>query len=72
MGLPRQFFRFMAVGATGTAVQYISLWVGTAVLFAGAAICSAIGYILGSGVNYVLNNVLVELIDYKWNETDEL
>jgi putative flippase GtrA len=55
MSLHRQFLRFMAVGATGTTVQYIVLWLGTALLFAPAAICSAIGYVLGSVVNYVLN-----------------
>jgi putative flippase GtrA len=47
----------MAVGATGTTVQYIALWFGTAVLFTRAAICSAVGYILGSVVNYILNYI---------------
>jgi putative flippase GtrA len=55
--LIRQFLRFMAVGATGTAVQYVVLWFGTSVLFAKAAICSAAGYILGSVVNYLLNYI---------------
>lgn len=55
MGLPRQFLRFMAVGATGTAIQYVVLWIGTAFIYAPAAICSAVGYIFGSVVNYLLN-----------------
>ncbi len=55
MSLHRQFLRFMAVGATGTTVQYVVLWIGTALLAAPAAICSAIGYVLGSVVNYLLN-----------------
>ena len=51
-----QFLRFAAVGISGTAVQYATLWTGCdhfQVLSAQSA--SAIGYILGSIVNYVLN-----------------
>lgn len=54
-----QFLRFAAVGLSGTAVQYLSLWIGCdqfAVLSAQSA--SALGYILGSVVNYVLNYFL--------------
>lgn len=55
----RQFIRFAAVGLSGTAVQYGTLALGTA--FYGnqvAVMASAIGYILGSLVNYVLNYFL--------------
>jgi len=51
-----QFLRFAAVGLSGTLVQYLTLWIGhgyLAVLSAQAA--SAIGYMLGSLVNYALN-----------------
>jgi putative flippase GtrA len=55
MSLPRQFLRFAAVGACGTLVQYTTLEVGTEWLAIQAAWASAIGYVLGSVVNYVLN-----------------
>jgi len=54
-----QFMRFAAVGLSGTAVQYLTLWTGCdhfAVLSAQSA--SALGYMLGSVVNYVLNYFL--------------
>lgn len=51
----RRFLRFAAVGATGTAVQYLVLWTGVEMLSAAAAISSAAGYVLGSVVNYLLN-----------------
>ena len=54
--LLHQFLRFAAVGLSGTGVQYLTLWMGhgvSALLSAQSA--SAIGYILGSLVNYVLN-----------------
>jgi putative flippase GtrA len=53
--LARQFVRFATVGATGTAVQYVVLWVGVERLGWPAAISSAAGYALGSIVNYLLN-----------------
>lgn len=55
----RQFIHFAAVGLSGTAVQYGTLALGTT--FYGdevAVVASAIGYILGSVVNYVLNYFL--------------
>ena len=55
MSLPRQFLRFAAVGATGTAVQYTTLWIGVEFFATSAVIASAIGYVLGSVVNYLLN-----------------
>ena len=55
MSLPRQFLRFAAVGACGTLVQYATLEVGTGRLGIQAAWASAIGYLLGSVVNYLLN-----------------
>ncbi|WP_229205812.1 GtrA family protein [Duganella sp. Leaf126] len=50
-----QFLRFTLVGASGTAVQYLSLWIGVERFGADAAIASGTGYVLGSVVNYVLN-----------------
>ena len=54
----RQFLRFAAVGASGTAVQYAVLWLGVEHFGAVAAVASAIGYLLGAVVNYVLNYFL--------------
>ena len=54
--LHHQFLRFAAVGASGTAVQYITLWSAVQCFGTGAAAAaSGIGYILGSVANYVLN-----------------
>lgn len=53
--LIRQFLHFMGVGAAGTAVQYCVLWLGTTLDLAPAALASAVGYLLGSVVNYLLN-----------------
>ena len=55
LALLRQFIRFAAVGLSGTAVQYLTLWLGTGFFFIPAAAASGLGYILGSLVNYVLN-----------------
>ena len=54
-GIPPQFFRFAAVGACGTLVQYGTLWSGVAFASMSAAMASGIGYLLGSLVNYWLN-----------------
>ena len=55
MSLSRQFIRFAAVGACGTLVQYCTLEVGTSWFFMLSAWASALGYMLGSVVNYILN-----------------
>ncbi len=55
MSVSRQFLRFAAVGASGTAVQYFVLWTGVEFAAASAVTASAIGYVLGSVVNYLLN-----------------
>jgi putative flippase GtrA len=55
MSTARQFVRFAAVGAVGTAVQYVTLWVGVEFLAWPAAVASMVGYALGSVVNYALN-----------------
>ena len=47
MSLSRQFLHFAAVGATGTAVQYLTLWLGVEWFSLGAVTASAIGYLLG-------------------------
>ncbi|WP_317205790.1 GtrA family protein [Janthinobacterium sp.] len=55
MSLQRQFLRFAAVGASGTAVQYSVLWLGVELLGVSAAAASGAGYMLGAVVNYILN-----------------
>lgn len=55
MFLSHQFLRFATVGAASTAVQYVILWAGVEIFTAPAAISSAVGYALGSVVNYLLN-----------------
>jgi putative flippase GtrA len=56
--LPTQFLRFAMVGATGTAVQYLVLWLGVERCGLGAAAASGAGYVLGALVNYALNYFL--------------
>ena len=51
----QQFLRFAVVGATGTAVQYAILWAGVNVFTCSAPASSAVGYIVGSIVNYSSN-----------------
>jgi len=53
-----QFIHFATVGLTGTLVQYLSLWIGVHYFLISAPIASAIGYIFGSVVNYLLNYFL--------------
>ena len=54
--LLQQFLRFAAVGLSGTLVQYLTLWTAHGYLnLLSAQSASAIGYLLGSLVNYVLN-----------------
>lgn len=55
MSMRRQFLHFAAVGLCGTAVQYVVLWAGVEHAGAPAAAASAVGYVLGSVVNYLLN-----------------
>ena len=55
MSLSRQFLHFAVVGACGTAVQYVILEIGVEMFDIPAALASAIGYICGSVVNYLLN-----------------
>lgn len=57
MNIQNQFFRFAAVGISGTTVQYIVLWLGVSAFSAPAALASAVGYVLGSLVNYFLNHL---------------
>ncbi len=51
----QQALRFLAVGASATAVQYAVLWLGVTHGLAPAAVSSAAGYLLGSLLNYLLN-----------------
>jgi putative flippase GtrA len=55
MSISRQFIRFAAVGACGTAVQYGVLHVGTTVYVFPAEWASALGYVCGAVCNYILN-----------------
>lgn len=59
----RQFIQFAAVGLSGTAVQYLSIQLAVMMQFSlasksPAVTGSAIGYLLGSVVNYILNYFL--------------
>lgn len=56
--LPTQFLRFAMVGATGTAVQYLVLWLGVERCGQDVAVASGTGYVLGTLVNYALNYFL--------------
>lgn len=56
----QQFLRFALVGLSGTGVQYLSIQIAVVTEFvvldkAPAVTGSAIGYLLGSLVNYILN-----------------
>lgn len=53
--LLHQFIHFAAVGLTGTLIQYATLWLGVEYFSLKAPTASAIGYILGSVINYLLN-----------------
>lgn len=53
--LSRQFLHFAAVGLVGTAVQYLTLWIGVEYWGWAAAVASALGYVLGALTNYALN-----------------
>ncbi|WP_373974401.1 GtrA family protein [Chitinibacter sp. SCUT-21] len=52
----KQFLTFALVGLCGTGIQYLVLWLGVAWRGDSAAVsASAIGYLLGSVANYLLN-----------------
>ncbi|QLI81978.1 GtrA family protein [Chitinibacter fontanus] len=52
----KQFLTFAAVGLCGTGIQYLVLWLGVTWHGNSAAVsASAIGYLLGSVANYLLN-----------------
>jgi putative flippase GtrA len=53
--LCRQFFQFAVVGASGTVIQYLTMWAGVSIFIISSVAASAIGYGLGSIVNYLLN-----------------
>lgn len=51
-----QLLRFGLVGLSGTFMQYLTLWIGHGYLAAmSAPAASALGYLLGTLVNYWLN-----------------
>jgi putative flippase GtrA len=47
--------RFAAVGAVGTAAQYLVLWFGVTAVALSATVASGAGFVLGAVVNYLLN-----------------
>ena len=54
--LIQQFLRFALVGLSGTSIQYLTLWIGHGSLdYMSAPSASALGYALGSLMNYFLN-----------------
>lgn len=57
VSLAVQFGRFLKVGALSTAVLYACLWLGVENFGLPAALASAIGFMLGTGVSYGLNSV---------------
>jgi len=57
MPIRSQFFRFAAVGASGTILQYLILWVGVRLFSIDAALASSIGYIFAAFLNYGLNYI---------------
>jgi putative flippase GtrA len=50
----REFLRFANSGAVGTAAHYATLW-GLVSIGSGPVGASALGAVVGAGVNYVLN-----------------
>lgn len=52
----KRFAAYVAVGAAGTAVQYVVLFAGTSTGWATPATASAVGAALGAVVNYWLNH----------------
>ena len=50
-----QFVRFAMVGAMGTVLQYLVLWVGVEGWGMRAAAASGLGYAMGAVVNYLMN-----------------
>lgn len=50
-----QFLRFATVGAVGTAAQYAVLWGGVTFATLPATGASAMGFVLGALINYLLN-----------------
>lgn len=53
--LLRQFIYFATIGLTGTSVHYLTLWIGVDYLLVSAPKASAVGYMFGSVVNYLMN-----------------
>src|SRR5471030_269185 len=57
MPIRSQFLRFAAVGASGTVLQYLILWMGVRLFSLDAALASSIGYIFAAVLNYWLNYI---------------
>ena len=55
VSIRQQIVRFVMVGACGTLLQYLILWIGASWLRMPAPWASAAGYLAGSIVNYFLN-----------------
>src|SRR5471030_3507343 len=57
MPIRSQFLRFAAVGASGTGLQYLILWIGVSLFSLDAALASSVGYIFATFFNYGLNYI---------------
>ena len=51
----REFFKFFVTGGSATAAHYVVFWLCIAVAAMDATTSSAIGYLFGSVVSYLLN-----------------
>ena len=53
--LRSQLLKFALVGILATVIQYVTLWIGVAVVRLSAPFSSTVGYALGAMVGYVMN-----------------
>ncbi len=51
----REFFRFLVTGGSATAAHYLIFWICISVVGISVTIGSAIGYLFGSVVSYLMN-----------------
>lgn len=54
-----QFFRYIFVGGTAAAVDWLVLWILRGVLHDGLYFSTAIAFLMGLAVNYLLSKLLV-------------
>ena len=53
--MKREFFRFLVTGGSATAAQYAVFWLCISVIGIGTTTASAVGYLLGSVVSYLMS-----------------